>query len=234
MDPVPELYLEYMRHGNLEDEHERSPFSKEECWQILSQSASALQYLHEQPRPIVHRDIKPENILVQSRDPRDPQVLRIKLSDFGLSKSGPLQTLCGSRTYCPPEIPLFDDDVPSETYTESVDVWCLGVLLLRFAYHLPDSCHVVGRRWCKRIVDHVNTLRPDEMVDILQGMLVLEAGKRSSMREVSTQIESARARSFTQTPASQAAKAGGYIARESLERTSEGQQGSDSSPQVVT
>ncbi|KAK5981141.1 Serine/threonine-protein kinase zyg-8 [Trichostrongylus colubriformis] len=80
------------------------------------QTASALAYLH--CRKIVHRDVKPENLLLDSKK-------RVQLCDFGLACTvlGPLYRVCGTPTYCAPEI------LKETGYGFAVDVWSLGVLL---------------------------------------------------------------------------------------------------------
>ncbi|VDM63506.1 unnamed protein product [Angiostrongylus costaricensis] len=79
-------------------------------------TASALAYLH--GRKIVHRDVKPENLLLFNKK-------QARLCDFGLACTvlGPLYRVCGTPTYCAPEI------LNESGYGFAVDVWSLGVLL---------------------------------------------------------------------------------------------------------
>lgn len=150
------LYLEYMPLGNLDDENASIHFSHGECVAILHQGTSALKYLHGGRNLIVHRDIKLENILVKHRDPDcNPNGLCIKLSDFGLAKIGDsLKTGCGSETYCPPEICAGH---PRQRYTKAVDIWSLGVVILRFAYALPHPGSGIGARWCSQVVEEAHS-----------------------------------------------------------------------------
>lgn len=203
--PVPRLYLEYMPFGNLEDQHAGVRFSYAECVAILHQGTSALRYLHGRREPVAHRDIKPENILVKHRDPScNPNGLCIKLSDFGLAKIGnSLKTDCGSETYCPPEVWASRS---GQRYTRAVDIWSLGVVILRFAYALPYPGSGIGTEWCIKIVEEVNSWDSEDLVDLLQRMLVIDAEARYSAvncyHEVSQLLVSSQDRSATPTPAS--------------------------------
>lgn len=49
----------------------------------MYQLLEAIKYLHD--CGIVHRDLKPENILVE-KDTSTNKVVRVKITDFGLSK----------------------------------------------------------------------------------------------------------------------------------------------------
>jgi serine/threonine protein kinase len=147
--------LEYLPLGNLEDQRIKRPFSRDETLTILQQSLSTLKYLHGRKPPIVHRDIKPENILVQSRDP-----LHIKFADFGLAKAGTdLKTICGTGTYLAPEVARYcglSKTVPKEIYSEEVDIWSLGVVILKYAYGLPYPGEGGGVLWCEKIIEEAN------------------------------------------------------------------------------
>ena len=209
-----------MPYGNLENAHRRDHFSDDECLEIFHQSLSALAYLHGRPKPIAHRDIKPQNILVEYRDPnRNPNHLRIKLSDFGLSKTGStFNTFCGTDTYIPPEV---RNNKLRQKYTNAVDIWSLGVVMLRFAYALPHPGHGIGMRWCKKIVEEASDWHSEGLIDILRRMLVIEPKARPSaadcLREASRLLASSRGRSATPTPASYAAGHGATTAHLSPE-----------------
>ncbi|KAJ9252151.1 hypothetical protein DTO207G8_4984 [Paecilomyces variotii] len=131
-----ELSTYLQMHGKIPEDMVKS---------IARQILHALQYLHR--RKITHRDIKPDNILIASLDP-----LKVKLSDFGLSKVAQeetfLKTFCGTLLYCAPEVyPEYETyrrgevrkrrrvgDPPPKTspYDQSVDMWSLGAVL----YHI--------------------------------------------------------------------------------------------------
>ncbi|PWY65370.1 protein kinase [Aspergillus sclerotioniger CBS 115572] len=143
MEYVPggELSTYLQSHGRIREDMVR-PMAR----QILH----ALHYLHK--RKITHRDIKPDNILIASLDP-----LKVKLSDFGLSKVVQeetfLRTFCGTLLYCAPEVyPEYDTyrrgevrkrrrlgDPPPKTspYDQSVDMWSLGAVLFHLLSGVP-------------------------------------------------------------------------------------------------
>ncbi|KAJ3318230.1 hypothetical protein HDU76_000892 [Blyttiomyces sp. JEL0837] len=120
------IILELAKGGELFDLIiDKKKFTEHEARVIMIQLFTALQYLHE--RSIVHRDLKPENILLVSRDPDD---LRIKISDFGLAKlvgeESFLKTLCGTPNYVAPEVL---SPAAGRAYGKPVDLWSCGVIL---------------------------------------------------------------------------------------------------------
>ena len=79
----------------------------------------ALDYLHQ--HGVIYRDLKPENILLGVDG-------HIKLTDFGLSKTGvedeeKTYTFAGSPHYLSPEM------IRNKGHDKSVDWWTLGVLI---------------------------------------------------------------------------------------------------------
>ena len=192
MDPLPFLVMPYLPLGNLEDLHNESSITVEETLALLFQGLNALQYLH--LRGVAHRDLKPENILVESRYP-----LSIKLADFGLANDrSVLRTACGTRKYAAPELHLGDDELhPWNEYTVSVDLWSLGVIILQYAYGLPEALRQRrgqhknlqsrvqewGVTWCRRIVDYANDWKSDDLIDLLTtGMIRIAPEERLSAR----------------------------------------------------
>lgn len=94
--------MEYVPHGELSTYlHSHGKIPEDMVRTVARQVLRALHYLHQ--HRITHRDIKPDNILIASLDP-----LKVKLSDFGLSKvvqeESFLQTFCGTLLYCAPEV----------------------------------------------------------------------------------------------------------------------------------
>ncbi|CAG8461255.1 15093_t:CDS:10 [Funneliformis mosseae] len=117
------LVIEYVEDGEFFDFFKNRILSEVEIRIIFKQLFSAIEYLHE--RRIVHRDLKPENILMPSKEG-----LRIKVSDFGLSKLlnvdfSTMQTRCGTVSYVAPEILELCKD---QSYTKEVDMWSAGVI----------------------------------------------------------------------------------------------------------
>ncbi|CAG7915737.1 unnamed protein product [Penicillium olsonii] len=145
------IIMEYVPGGELSTYlHSQKKIDEEMVRTIARQVLRALHYLHK--RRITHRDIKPDNILIASLDP-----LRIKLSDFGLSKVVEqetfLKTFCGTLLYCAPEVyPDYEqyrrgelrkrrrvgDPLPKTSpYSQSVDIWSLGAVLFHILCGVP-------------------------------------------------------------------------------------------------
>ncbi|CAG8919541.1 unnamed protein product [Penicillium salamii] len=145
------IIMEYVPGGELSTYLQtQGKIAEEMVRTIARQVLRALHYLHK--RRITHRDIKPDNILIASLDP-----LRIKLSDFGLSKVVEqetfLKTFCGTLLYCAPEVyPDYEqyrrgelrkrrrvgDPLPKTSpYSQSVDIWSLGAVLFHILSGVP-------------------------------------------------------------------------------------------------
>ncbi|KAJ5698766.1 hypothetical protein N7462_000771 [Penicillium macrosclerotiorum] len=181
------IIMEYVAGGELStylSSHTKIP--EDMVRTIARQLLRALHYLHK--RRITHRDIKPDNILIASLDP-----LRVKISDFGLSKVTQeetfLKTFCGTLLYCAPEVyPDYETyrrgearkrrrvgDPPPKTspYSQSVDMWSLGAVL----YHILSGVPPYSGRAEDRGVAMLRSIMESEAdFDILRREGVSESG----------------------------------------------------------
>ena len=84
------------------------------------QAADVLQYLHEQPKPIIYRDLKPANLMIDGNNGR------VMLIDFGIARWVAPQekgvTAVGTMGYAPPE--LFSGKAEPRT-----DIYSLGATM---------------------------------------------------------------------------------------------------------
>ena len=118
------IIMEYLEGGTLKQyiNEEKNKINEDICRIIIKQILEALSYLH-YTCDICHRDIKPENIMFKyNNDPNS-----VKLIDFGLSsdsfeKKNYLDN-CGTLIYMAPE------QISNKTYSKSVDIWSVGIIL---------------------------------------------------------------------------------------------------------
>lgn len=120
------LILEYAPRGELYKKlRDVKRFDDKTSAIYILQIIEALNICH--ARKVIHRDIKPENILIGFNG-------ELKIADFGWSVHAPSsrrQTMCGTLDYLPPEMVL------RQKYTETVDLWCIGVLTYEFLVGNP-------------------------------------------------------------------------------------------------
>ena len=93
--------------------------------------ATGLAFLHSQNPPLVHRDLTARNVLLdESR--------RAKIGDLGQSK---LRTAAHFQTRQPGAVPYMPPEAlrTQPQYTEKVDIFSFGVLMLEIATQTPPS-----------------------------------------------------------------------------------------------
>jgi serine/threonine protein kinase len=126
--------MEYIAGGSLQRlvrVHRGTSVPLNVAVQVIEQIAAALVVAHEQSPPILHRDLTLANVLVGY----DGTGMRVRLSDFGLSKrADPLTHLAsaqGTYAFMAPEVQR------REGYSCAGDVWSLGTI----AYLLLTNNH---------------------------------------------------------------------------------------------
>ncbi|SMR55716.1 unnamed protein product [Zymoseptoria tritici ST99CH_1E4] len=122
------ISMEFFPHGDLGQYLDRS-LPEHEGRMIISQMLRALEFMHE--RGFTHRDLKPANIMVANVGPE----WWVKLADFGICKrtmtgGTELRSMAGTMHFIAPEILrlLYDDQKTPDAYTNSVDIWSIGVI----------------------------------------------------------------------------------------------------------
>jgi serine/threonine protein kinase len=150
-------------------------------------AAKAIAYLHSFDPPYIHRDVKSQNFLVTDD-------YRLKLSDFGESrvrakgKASPMTGEIGTTHWMAPEM------FANEEYTESVDIYGLGIVLWELAserhpyeglsdYHISHAVSVKGLR--PKIPNNV----PQEYARIMQACWQQSSSRRPTAQEVLSSLE---------------------------------------------
>jgi serine/threonine protein kinase len=196
------IIMEYVPHGDLQAHlHQEGPLSEPAARAMAQQILSALGYLHHSR--ITHRDIKPDNILIAEQNP-----LKVKLSDFGLSKVVKhddtfLKTFCGTLLYCAPEV--FPDYGTTKgtkrrrgakqyhSYSSTVDIWSFGGVLWYALCKEPPFkgiADATGEAMYNNIIATPLDPRPlqragisDTCIDLLTRMLLVDPALRPTARD---------------------------------------------------
>jgi len=211
------LVFEKVSGGQLLDYIQtRNFFTEQEAAAVISDVASALEFLH--AKGIAHRDLKPENVLCVYQD----QITPVKLCDFDLgsgikfhsgggSDTTPLLlTPVGSAEFMAPEIveAFIDDNEEDLMYDKRCDLWSLGVMTYILLCGYPPFSGVCGARcgWseggaCEKCqMNLFSNIRQGhyefhpkewghvsmEAKDLINNLLVKDAKKRLDAKDVLT------------------------------------------------
>lgn len=150
--------------------------------EIGAQVARALDYAHR--HGVVHRDVKPGNVLLRSDG-------RVKLADFGIARlvgerSEYTQTgvVVGSVHYLAPEQVAFEEITPA------VDVYALGLLLLRAVtgHHAFDGPTIETALARLSVPPAVPTVLPSGWQALLTSMTARRPEDRPDAAEVADRL----------------------------------------------
>jgi tRNA A-37 threonylcarbamoyl transferase component Bud32 len=151
--------------------------AENEAGRIFAQLVQALEYCH--AHDVAHRDVKFDNILVDQQG-------NVKLIDFGFSTHYPAsqrtKLFCGTPSYMAPEIVL-----KTEYLGQPVDMWACGVVLFGLLCGQFPFKSQTDKECYRKILAgtvYVPSFVPDEPREIIEGLLVAEAGKRMTAKEV--------------------------------------------------
>jgi calcium-dependent protein kinase len=198
------MVFELCSGGDLFDRLlEEGSFSEKTAMRLAYQMASGIQHLH--GLRVCHRDIQPESFVLTNRGPSEGNSVKIvsmtTSKEFG---SSPLLTKVFTLHYVAPEMLSAD---AKNGYTQSIDIWSLGVLTYVMIAGIPpfnsDSDlltlqAVMAGNYNYEPADRWTGVKPDTK-GLINAMLVVDPAQRLKIKEV------------IQQPAMQAAFADGAM-----------------------
>lgn len=166
--------LDFLNGGELHFHMKKEGrFTENKTRFYASEVILAVEHLHK--NGIIYRDLKPENILVN-------QDGHIKLTDFGLSKTGIMGssqafTFWGTPEYLAPEV------VSGKGHSKSVDWWCLGLLIYEMlsGSHPFKSKRKNRKEIFQQITDSPVNMLPgfsEDASDLISGLLKIDPDDR--------------------------------------------------------
>ena len=190
------VVMELLRGGELFRRiRQKKRFTEREAASIMGQLVSVVSYMHS--LGVVHRDLKPENLLFDSEAEAGAQ---IKVVDFGFARLKPeldsgMLTPCFTLQYAAPEILELASRTTQEGYSESCDLWSLGVILFAmlsgrspfYSKTRTDSASHVMRRIKEgdfRLEGEAWRYVSAPAKQLTKGLLTVDPRKRVSMEQL--------------------------------------------------
>lgn len=179
------IVLEWANCGSLDKYCTgEDKLTHEQIATVFKQVVIGLMHLHEQG--FAHKDIKPANILLFSDG-------TAKLSDFGIGHSfQSAECVLGTPAYQAPEV-FADSDYSDEDSYDTIidpvkeDVWSLGVSIYQACFgKLPFNGaneYEIARSAMESYLQYDSSV-PDDLVDLLKGMLNINPQKRFDMNQI--------------------------------------------------
>jgi formylglycine-generating enzyme required for sulfatase activity len=167
MDGQPYLVQQYIDGQDLEKElATEGAFDQQKIRELLESLLPVLDFLHNQPKPLIHRDIKPANIIRRRSDGA------LILVDFGAAKLATQTMLAKTGTMIgSPEFAAPEQTRGKPTFAS--DIYSLGVTCIHLLTNVPpfDLFDIGEDRWVWR--DYlVNNTVDDLLGKVLDGSIV--------------------------------------------------------------
>jgi serine/threonine protein kinase len=199
------IVTEFLPGGNLADllvaRGSNNPFPLGRALNWALDTAKGMRYLHERrPTMIIHRDLKPENLLFSASG-------RVKITDFGLSKSAMQlrgersrsseeqtvsRTTCGTWLYTAPEV------FKKEPYTAKVDQFAFAMILFELLQGAPPFRSIPAEEATLQLAlgqrpEFTRDIMP-ELRELIERCWHQDPGKRPSFGEVQRILEAVLSR----------------------------------------
>eukprot|EP01126_Amoeba_proteus_P030032 TRINITY_DN2974_c0_g1_i1.p1 TRINITY_DN2974_c0_g1~~TRINITY_DN2974_c0_g1_i1.p1 ORF type:complete len:283 (+),score=30.10 TRINITY_DN2974_c0_g1_i1:41-850(+) len=180
------IFLEYLPYPTLYDYVRNTPcgLSEEIASKIFWNIVNTVEAVHD--LGFAHRDLKPENLMI------NPETLKVKLIDFGLSANltrGALKDdFCGSPLYMSPE------ELNEEKHNPQIaDIWSLGVIYYDMLVgESPWSCaHSLDELIDLVVFSPIVSLPcflSAGVRELLSGIFDHDPNKRFSLREIKQRL----------------------------------------------
>ncbi|KAI1287644.1 Ribosomal protein S6 kinase alpha-5 [Halotydeus destructor] len=217
------IVTELLRGGELLERirTRKNGFTEAEAGTIFHDLVSAVSFMHSQG--IVHRDLKPENLLFSDESTESQvKVVDFGFARFKPVDGQPMRTPCYTLNYAAPEVlkhalslssssSSFSPSSPSSSssnangcptsgsgdgYTESCDLWSLGVILFtmlsgKAPFQMYSNRESDASLVVQRIQNGEFSLSgpswarvSSKAKDLLKGLLTIDPKKRSTLRQV--------------------------------------------------